>query len=248
MSCSDVTAILMNPKAQATVLERMRSNSEIESTLDELSKSQHAGYTFEGEGIDEAARKGLDTFDTTQIFVMPAGDWTRALSRAVEKRLQRRACWVCGPFVSPYAAAKDFSQLLLFASGIGITPALGVMGQYPESTRMKFLIWSTRSAPLLKFFAPLLGDAQLCLVFYTGKPKLSKAELVTIESHGHIIISQQRPDLEQLLEQVVRGYEKNEAGISRASDLNLATLDRHTMASWCAFNSVRLQSLLWRVG
>ena len=58
MSCSDVTAILMNPKAQATVLERMRSNSEIESTLDELSKSQHAGCTFEGEGIDEAARKG----------------------------------------------------------------------------------------------------------------------------------------------------------------------------------------------
>ena len=53
--------------------------------------------------------------------------------------------------------------------------------------------------------------------------------------------------LEQLLEQVVRGYEKNEAGISRASDLNLATLDRHTMASWCAFHSVRLQSLLWRV-
>ena len=92
-----------------------------------------------------------------------------------------------------------------------------------------------------------MGDAQLCLVFYTGKPKLSKAELVTIESHGHIITSQQRPDLEQLLEQVVRGYEKNEAGISRASDLNLATLDRHTLASWCAFHSVRLQSLLWRV-
>ena len=54
---------------------------------------------------------------------------------------------------------------------------------------------------MLKFFAPLLGDAQLCLVFYTGKPKLSKSELVTISSHGNIIVRQQRPDLEQLLEQ-----------------------------------------------
>ena len=33
---------------------------------------------------------------------------------------------------------------------------------------------------------------------------------------------------------MVRGYERSEAGISRASDLDLATLDPHTMASWCA--------------
>ena len=36
--------------------------------------------------------------------------------------------------------------------------------------------------------------------------------------------------------QVVRGYERSEAGISRASDLDLATLDPHTMASWCALD------------
>ena len=33
---------------------------------------------------------------------------------------------------------------------------------------------------------------------------------------------------------MVRGYERSEAGISRASGFDLATLDPHTMASWCA--------------
>tara|TARA_B110001469_G_scaffold123883_1_gene136598 strand:+ start:72 stop:1256 length:1185 start_codon:yes stop_codon:yes gene_type:complete len=121
MSCSDVAAIFENPEAQAAVIERTTTNSEIVDSLDDLAKSQQAerrtlsrsasGRIVEGAGIDEAARNGLEAFETTQIFVIPAGDWTRALSRAVLKQRQRRACWVRGPFVSPYAAAKDFSQV-----------------------------------------------------------------------------------------------------------------------------------------
>merc|ERR1712232_491415 len=123
------------------------------------------------QGIDQEARRGLVAYNTTQIFMMPVGDWTRVLSSAIESRpRQRRACFVRGPYVSPYLVAKDFSQLLLFASGIGITPAMGVLGQYSGTQRLKFLVWSTRSIPMLKFFTPLLQDAHLSMVFYTGKP------------------------------------------------------------------------------
>eukprot|EP00964_Phaeocystis_antarctica_P011877 scaffold6557_cov105-Phaeocystis_antarctica.AAC.1 len=78
-------------------MERKTRNSEIGNSLDNIAKSQSfasstsaSGRISEGAGIDEAARHGLDAFDTTQIFVMPAGDWTRALSRAVLKRRDRR--------------------------------------------------------------------------------------------------------------------------------------------------------------
>ena len=109
------------------------------------------------------------------------------------------------------------------------------MGQYAGSTRMKFLVWSTRSAPMLKFFAPLLGDAQLAMIFYTGKPRLKQAELDAITSQGgNIIVQQHRPDLLYTLEEVMRGYEKSAAGISRAGELDLRRLDHNTRAAWCA--------------
>ena len=212
--------------------------AKLNDSLASLARSQAArpaDAELHDVAIDVDARSGLRAFDTTQIFVMPVGDWTRALSRAVQARRQRRTCWVRGPFVSPYAAAKDFSQLILFASGIGITPALGVMGQYAGSTRMKFLVWSTRSAPMLKFFAPLLGDAQLSLVYYTGKPKLSEADLRMISAQGNILVHQHRPDLLQTLQDVMGGYEKSAAGLSSASELDLRGLDPNTRAAWCAF-------------
>lgn len=185
-------------------------------------------------GGEDDARRGMKAYNTTQIFMMPVGDWTQALSRAVKGRRERRACWVRGPFVSPYSVAKDFSQLLLFASGIGITPALGVMGHYHGGTRVKFLVWSTRSLPMLKFFAPLLKDAHLCLVYYTGTPKLTSDELASITSHGHILVQQVRPDFVAITESIMREYEKSAAGIGEAGELDLRTLDSEKRAAWCA--------------
>jgi len=236
MKCDDVAALLEDPARRESVMNAAEAASRLTDSLASIAESQQVDADGQhAVSIDEDARRGLETFDTTQIFVMPVGDWTRALSQAVLKRRQRRACWVRGPFVSPYAAAKDFSQLILYASGIGITPALGVMGQYAGSTRMKFLVWSTRSAPMLKFFAPLLGDAQLAMIFYTGRPRLGQAELDAITSQGgNIIVQQHRPDLLHTLEEVMRGYEKSAAGISRAGELDLRRLDHNTRAAWCA--------------
>jgi hypothetical protein len=55
-----------------------------------------------------------------------AGDWTEQLHKIVD-RPTKRPVWVAGPFASPYSTAVDFDNLVLVASGIGITPALSIL-------------------------------------------------------------------------------------------------------------------------
>ena len=48
---------------------------------------------------------------------------------------------------------------------------------------------------MLQFlFAPLLGDAHLSVVFYTGEEKLTPSELATIRSYGNIFVQQKRAE------------------------------------------------------
>ena len=84
-----------------------------------------------------------------------AGDWTTRVAEAVKEQegvRRNRTCWIRGPYSSPFSIASDFSQLVLFASGIGITPSLGVLGRYRGNRfggfRVKFLVWATRSAAI----------------------------------------------------------------------------------------------------
>ncbi len=91
--------------------------------------------------MEEARQEIRSTYNTTQIFMEAAGDWTKQVYSEVTETNQLRSCWVRGPYVSPYAVASDFSHLILVATGIGITPALGIMGQYKGFSRTKFLIW-----------------------------------------------------------------------------------------------------------
>jgi hypothetical protein len=50
--------------------------------------------------------------ESTQVFIMPAGDWTRRVSSAVREFGSRRhrSCWIRGPYTSPFTIAHDFSQ------------------------------------------------------------------------------------------------------------------------------------------
>eukprot|EP00554_Chaetoceros_debilis_P010517 CAMPEP_0194110562 /NCGR_PEP_ID=MMETSP0150-20130528/9789_1 /TAXON_ID=122233 /ORGANISM="Chaetoceros debilis, Strain MM31A-1" /LENGTH=483 /DNA_ID=CAMNT_0038799779 /DNA_START=508 /DNA_END=1956 /DNA_ORIENTATION=+ len=91
--------------------------------------------------IEEAREQIRSQSNTTQIFMVPAGDWTNEVYNEVSSRTQLRSCWVRGPYVSPYSVAGDFSNLVLVATGIGITPALGVIGQYKGLSRLKTLVW-----------------------------------------------------------------------------------------------------------
>ncbi len=184
--------------------------------------------------MDEARDDLNNRYQTTQVFINPAGDWSRGVLKDVQKQKQLRACWVRGPFKSPYSIAQNFSHLVLTASGIGITPALGVMGQYPGFSRTKILIWLVRDATKLKFFAPLIAeDAHLAVIFYTGKQKLKSSELYGITSTGNIFIQQSRPkNLRDTIGDVIVQFE-NHLNVSNAKTVGDIAL-RNRMA-WCIF-------------
>ena len=162
----------------------------------EILTREHAEMEKKSFIMEEAREEIRSQYNTTQIFMVPAGDWTKQVYEEVTNDQQLRHCWVKGPFVSPYSAVSNFSNLVLIASGIGITPALGVMGQYKGNSRFKALIWSTRCPRMLKFFVPLLKqDATIAIIYYTGKEALSDAEVKALLSGAdNIFIQQSRPE------------------------------------------------------
>ena len=67
------------------------------------------------------------------------GDWTRALHDKV-KVPTTRPVFIAGPYASPYATALKYDNIILVASGIGITPALSIITTHKDSKRVN-LIW-----------------------------------------------------------------------------------------------------------
>ena len=122
--------------------------------------------------------------------------------------------------------------MILTASGIGITPALGVMGQYPGFSRTKILVWTTRDKNMLKFFAPLIKDAHLAVIFYTGKDKLSQGEEDRIRSNGgNMFILQSRPkSFPETIGSIIVQFE-NHLNVSSAASID--DIDDRNKASWC---------------
>jgi hypothetical protein len=84
----------------------------------------------------------LDPENNSAIFMVAAGDWTNKVHKSIE-RDSSRPVWIQGPFASPYAQALTFDNLLLVATGIGITPAVACLQQYKEDRRCN-LIWTCR--------------------------------------------------------------------------------------------------------
>lgn len=144
---------------------------------------------------------------------------------------QLRSCWIRGPYTSPYYIARDFSHLVLISTGIGITPALGVMSHYSGFSRTKILIWVTKDADMLRFFAPLLNDAHLALVFYTGKKKITNEEVRELEAFGKIFIQQHRPSsITTIVEKVVIEFEKH---LNLSTAQSLCEIERVNRSKWC---------------
>ena len=184
--------------------------------------------------LNIAREDHLEKYNTTQIFISPVGDWSKGLLSQVQGRKELRSCWVRGPFLSPYFVVHDYNHLVLTASGIGITPALGVMGQFVDHSRTKILVWSTRSKAMLQFFAPLLKDAHLAVVFYTNKKDLLTAqEEAKIRSHGNIFIQSSRPaSLKDTIASIITTFE-NELNEMGPSVRSLSKVDPSHRAAWC---------------
>jgi len=199
--------------------------------------------------MKEARKDMYAQYETTQVFIAPVGDWTKRVAKVITDKSQMRSCWVRGPYTSPYSIASNFNNMVLVASGIGITPALGVMGQYSGSSRLKFLIWTTRCPYMLKFFAPLLKDALIATVFYTGKNYVfTEKELIALRSYGNIYIKQGRPsDLTKVIESLIVTYENQACEfmkdrnighrrLSRTGKTNQVTvdsMDEEELRAWC---------------
>merc|ERR1719491_2456001 len=266
MKCAQVTDILLGDEvskleAGFDIPEEMDDDFEAGDTLEQFVHSV-LDKPFEGPDdrshflLDEARDDLRDQYQTTQIFIAPAGDWSKGVSSDVLNEKQGRSCWVRGPYTSPYFIATDFSNLILMASGIGITPALGVMGQYTGFSRTKILIWSIRSRNMLKFFTPLLSDCHLAVVFYTGKEKLTVAEVKTMSTYGNIYIQQSRPKsltgtIESLIVQFEQEiYAATEENKARMFNYNgkIENIDRARRAAWCVLycgGSTRIRDELY---
>jgi len=50
-----------------------------------------------------------------------AGDWTKAVHNEL-KAPSSRPGWLYGPFPSPFSTTTSYDNLIVVASGIGITP------------------------------------------------------------------------------------------------------------------------------
>ena len=88
-----------------------------------MTLNNHVDDAERAERLANAVRAGGVRYTTTQILISPMGDWTRALSRTLRSNRSTRSCWVRGPYTSPFAIAGSYGQIILVASGIGITRA-----------------------------------------------------------------------------------------------------------------------------
>ena len=181
--------------SKASVVDPLHLENFIEKVL-------NAEFSTREMIVEEAREDLYDRYKTTQVFICAVGDWSKSLVESVTN--ERRASWVRGPYTSPYHVAQEFSHLVLVATGIGITPALGIMGQYPGFSRTKILMWTTRDLDMLKFFAPLLQDAHLNIIFYTGKTELTPSEMAEFTSYGNIYIHLGRAKKPNTLDEIIK--------------------------------------------
>jgi len=139
-----------------------------------------------------------------QVFMMKTGDWTSDVHRQLQRNTVRPV-WISGPFVSLYNNALDYDNNICVASGIGITPALSVIRAHRESRRIN-LVWVVRDVSMLEFFKDhlYLNNDGWILIFYTGKQPLS---LALENSNSNIKIIKQRPDLYQVVPNIIYGIE-----------------------------------------
>ena len=94
----------------------------------------------------------------------------------------------------------------------------------------------TKSKDMLKFFAPLLKNTHIALVYYTGKEKLTSPEQKSIQDYGNIFVQQSRPSpsLEGVLSRVILTFEQ-ERSLIRNSKLtqSIDDIDSAAKAAWC---------------
>ena len=88
----------------------------------------------------------------SQFCISKSGDWTEALMNELPTPVHK-AAFIVGPFLSPFSSpAMDCEHIIAVASGIGVTPILGIMQKYAYTQRRISLVWICRDAGLIEHF------------------------------------------------------------------------------------------------
>jgi hypothetical protein len=97
ISVIDPEAVLQNGYEEAIQLQEF-----IDWVLN--SDFSHEASDAPAKLMRNEARENLeDRYSTTQVFMHPVGDWTKGLAKDLtEQKRQLSACWVRGPYTSPY--------------------------------------------------------------------------------------------------------------------------------------------------
>ncbi|KAL7532054.1 hypothetical protein ACHAWF_003998 [Thalassiosira exigua] len=144
------------------------------------------------------------------VFMLNVGDWTDAVQTELERNDTSRPVWIQGPFVSPYTIARNFDNLILTSTGIGITPALSVIEAHKKS-RTIFVIWATRDSSLIEFFLEnyhyLDHENGFVFIHYTGDAPLDPALLEGLASNVKVLYS--RPNLEAVIPNIIHASESS---------------------------------------
>lgn len=192
--------------------------------FDWIDKHQWHAYSIYEDANEKESRR---------VFIAKAGDWTDKVHRKIDRNTVRPV-WICGPFPSPYSNAINFDNMILVASGIGITPALSAIEGYRDSRRIN-LIWAVRDASMLVFF---LKNAKLDhkgfnLIFYTGQDPLP-ATIENFNSNAIIKIVPGRPNLSNLIPNIIQyihkhGQSEHEKALIDKKLLALALIKEHSV-------------------
>lgn len=110
-----------NPRPSQVTFQVTDEEDFVSQTITKTDLANHLSET--AKQFRQIVRSGGIQYETTQIFVQPAGNWTQALMTTLKSNRASRSCWVRGPYTSPFAIAGSYSQIILVASGIGITRA-----------------------------------------------------------------------------------------------------------------------------
>lgn len=201
----------------------------------ELSFEHPPGFTSDGTGYVMVCVPWISKYQwhAFSLFAHPSkpnhscvcmcknGDWTTELHASVQQPTTRPV-WIAGPFASPYATAIKYDNLIVVASGIGITPAMSIITTHKETRRIN-LVWSCREPSLLEFYLQNceFDDDAWTLIFYTGKRKL-KLDFPLPKS---VLIMNGRPVMEKTVMEIVTGIESG-AGLPEELEAEAAAQRR----------------------
>jgi len=130
--------------------------------------------------------------------------WTRQLHKAVRSPTSR-PFWIQGPYRSPFAGTLYFDNVVVVATGVGITPALSLLSQNTNTHRRLNIIWICRDLSLIAY---LLGTVTLqergfILIYYTGREDTK----LNTDLPANVFIYKGRPNIQRIVKLVIISIE-----------------------------------------